>query len=62
MVSFLSAQTDVWVDDFTSQDSQDLSGLCNPAFALQSDLTEILIPCSSSLEGGRIKSHLKQEY
>lgn len=63
MVSFLSAQADVWVDDFTSQEFPDLPGLCNPAFALQSDCIEVLlILYFSSLESGRIKFHLQQEY
>lgn len=49
MVSFLSAQADMWVDDFTSQDFQDLSGLYNPAFALRSDLFRVLLILYSSI-------------
>lgn len=58
--SFLSQCLGWCVSKWFSQNSQELSGLCNSAFALLSNFIEVLNLHCPSVESGRIKFHLKQ--
>ena len=50
------------VGGFASRDSQDLSGLCNPAFSLLSGLAGVIgsLHCCSRESGG-VEFHLRQD-
>lgn len=50
------------VGGFASQDSWELSGLCNPAFSLLPDLTGVVLTLHCcSLERDGVEFHLRQD-